>query len=1211
MRKDYLLTLGVMVVAYFAANGATVESEFNFQRPLTLTPAVYPEVPADESARSSFHYAEISGVTYTTPEGVSFMVTDGMSPHKYTWRRGVDDTGTKRTENVKDGTYYLSIYPSALPEDIEADPSKQLKVTVSAPDGFVLEKVELRGQNKANTTSYLTLLDPESGTMEYDADTFTNTWTAAVENEAGSVVFTCPRKRPDGVNISSNILCGVKVTMSSADEPVPPGLELPYNHTFKSQADLDGYTVIDANGDGKTWRYASSRAQLDYPGDGVDSKDDWLITPGLSMTAGNYYAVEIHANGSMYGERMDVYFGRTPSADGMETKIMQEAVPNAYTIYRYWFCPSESGTYYLGIHGNMPKPDYSVLKIACVSVGAPTPSDAPGAPTGLKCLSAADGSRKATITFTAPSVDLAGNPLAGLDAVELYWGTYEGNCTNLIARFDDTAPGMAHSAEFTPSGSGAKTFLAVGINASGRGTQIFTNGYIGVNKPACVSELRIEETSTPGEVRLSWDAPELDVDGNPINPALIRYQLVDNVTYASVPDLTETEYTLQAVAPGEQAFVNYSILPSTSYGRAPDYTYSKWIIAGTPCAAPLREGFVGRGSIPLLTEKEKSQGTSQLLYEADLTGSTTPRSADGDKWYAGMFAYGEGCAPSVTTGKIDLASLREPSVSVKSLLMGMIGDVPAYGGNVLEIQAAEAGTENFTTLCSSTVADLESVGWHQVEASLEAFAGKVIQLRLVGRINTFHSETAPSFVFADDLAVGEASPAAGLRARTLLAPQFADPDIPFPVTAIVENIGRTDAEDVKVSLYNNGECVETLGAGALQAGASARVTFNVSLGLFDNTENIFHAEVSGELAGDDMTDNATDAVAVTLRLPAHPSPDGLQAETAPRSVTLSWNSPEIAGEAEPYTETFESGEPWVPDSFGEWTFHDLDGGPVGLPSGLALPGIDAGVSRFAWTVGASADFGSQMAYSGDRMLCSFFDDDMRPVDNWAVLPELSGEAQTVSFKVLSLSSKYPETVQVLYSEVSRDPATFVPVMSPATVPQEWTEWSFDLPEGARFFAIRQTSADGWVLLVDDVTYTPMIAGHDVSLEGYAVYRDGELLERVTDTRHADTDVIPGVHTYCVSAVYDKCESVPTRWITVDVKDVDALDTCGAATPLLEVVAGTGSVSIHNPSGCEVCVVSVSGRTVASGLTAERSVVEVPAGVYVVSGCGTSFKIVVR
>ena len=79
------------------------------------------------------------------------------------------------------------------------------------------------------------------------------------------------------------------------------------------------------------------------------------------------------------------------------------------------------------------------------------------------------------------------------------------------------------------------------------------------------------------------------------------------------------------------------------------------------------------------------------------------------------------------------------------------------------------------------------------------------------------------------------------------------------------------------------------------------------------------------------------------------------------------------------------------------------------------------------------------------------------VDDWAISPKLSGKAQTISFYAKSYSNLYRENVEVLYSTTGTDTDDFKSVDVFQSIPQEWTEYRFDVPEGAKYFAPKRRS----------------------------------------------------------------------------------------------------------------------------------------------------------
>ena len=163
-------------------------------------------------------------------------------------------------------------------------------------------------------------------------------------------------------------------------------------------------------------------------------------------------------------------------------------------------------------------------------------------------------------------------------------------------------------------------------------------------------------------------------------------------------------------------------------------------------------------------------------------------------------------------------------------------------------------------------------------------------------------------------------------------------------------------------------------------------------------------------------------------------------------------------------------------AFGDWTIYDSTGARVYGPQ------YTTWTNQFepqAWMPFNSTTVTSAPAHNGE-----YYMESICPIasagaaNSWLVSPVLSGNAQTIKFWARIFSSSYtPETFEVLYSTTDIDRTDFANSVSSFTVAQSlssstttWTEYSVDLPEGAKYFAIRHTSNDMYGLMVDDVTY---------------------------------------------------------------------------------------------------------------------------------------------
>ncbi|MDE6402219.1 MAG: choice-of-anchor J domain-containing protein, partial [Muribaculaceae bacterium] len=140
------------------------------------------------------------------------------------------------------------------------------------------------------------------------------------------------------------------------------------------------------------------------------------------------------------------------------------------------------------------------------------------------------------------------------------------------------------------------------------------------------------------------------------------------------------------------------------------------------------------------------------------------------------------------------------------------------------------------------------------------------------------------------------------------------------------------------------------------------------------------------------------------------------------------------------------------------------------------------------------------AYSGQRYMLAP-SAQSADNDNWLISPELSGNAQTVTFMAKSYTVAWPETLEIYYSTGDNAVASFTTqvtditgLAADGTVPEEWTLITVNLPEGAKYFAIRHNTYDTLALFIDDVTYEAAPSQpEDLAIIGYHVFRDGEPL----------------------------------------------------------------------------------------------------------------------
>lgn len=145
----------------------------------------------------------------------------------------------------------------------------------------------------------------------------------------------------------------------SSDVVLGTPLNPPYGGMFTSPNDMfNYYTLIDANGDGYSWRYDGETRSAVYVYNQFLPADDWMISPPINFKKGVGYTLSFKAYSSVidYPESMEVTFGtgRTPEEQTKQLLDIPE-VPgadedNPVTSYTLPVTVAEDGVYYYAFH---------------------------------------------------------------------------------------------------------------------------------------------------------------------------------------------------------------------------------------------------------------------------------------------------------------------------------------------------------------------------------------------------------------------------------------------------------------------------------------------------------------------------------------------------------------------------------------------------------------------------------------------------------------------------------------------------------------------------------------------------------------------------------------------------------------------------------------------------------------------------------------------
>ena len=224
-------------------------------------------------------------------------------------------------------------------------------------------------------------------------------------------------------------------------------------------------------------------------------------------------------------------------------------------------------------------------------------------------------------------------------------------------------------------------------------------------------------------------------------------------------------------------------------------------------------------------------------------------------------------------------------------------------------------------------------------------------------------------------------------------------------------------------------------------------------------------------------------------------------------------------------------------------------------------------------------------------------------DDWLISPELSGDAQTIRMYMRKDADQYDETFEIYYSSTDASIESMQLLASGSVDPTDWTEYTFDLPEGALFFALRYNAVDQFMIMIDDIVYTPA----QLVLRGYNVYCDDELIgttDTTTEFRLNGTDDYEGKK-FFVTALYTVGESMPSNKVEYTAVDELAASRCG-------VTGGNGFISIAGLTGKGVAVSTVDGKLVYSDAEATGDLrISAEPGVYLVKAGRLTVKVMVR
>lgn len=1003
----------------------------------------------------------------------------------------------------------------------------------------------------------------------------------------------------------------------------------PFVPDFMDPMSIGYFTTNDRLNLGHKWIYSSYDAafmMIWNTGWGSSNMDAALVTAPVRLEGGKAYEIAynsyVESNGT-FG--IGLQWGTTP--DATETLVEPVSISSATTSWQdplrqsAVVMPEKDGIYYFAVRALAQGAQSAKIFIDGYSISQGLSVKAPAEVTDVTLLPQYDGSKKLDISFKAPAVDIRDKKLSSLSKIEV---CRNGECVKTFRN-----PTFGQELSFTDTGSKNEdvVYTITAYNTEGPGRTWYGHAHMGVNLPASPVDCGVvQNMDKPGEVTVTWTPVAKDVDGNDIDPSLIRYaifasdystMLLNNLT-ASNP-----KATFRAIDPNAgQAFVYYLVVPYTeggTNGYAGGFGITPMIPVGTPFELPYIESFQSGLSYPMGVE---NTGTDLRLAQMISSGGLTIGSQDNDNGLLAWYTI-PGTKFSLSSANINIDDTDDVAMSF------YYAGVPDMTGYIIAPMVVCEGET--TALCDSIdTKDCAEKGWNRVQASLVPWRGKTVQFVF----NVLCVDN--NFGFGLDNVVLKRYAANDLRAGTLSAPIVMTIGKNHELVAEIVNDGSDDAPaGYQVDLYADGKLVNTVEGPALPAFNTAAVPLDYMPDPFSTEEKVFRAEIRWNL-DEILANNISSEIVVAVAEAIYPGVTDLVAKLADdtNSADLTWSEPNHEPRLHEITESFEDYEPFTIAGFGDWRVFDGDGLETWyIGRGTYVPGVGNGPSYpngttpKSWMVidPSQMKLSYEGARTGEKSAMATSSRDV--ADDWLISPELPGIAQTVSFWAATAAEDCgEESFEFYYSTGGTAPEDFIQIGDVVDVPEgdweedeygdevqvtTWYEYTYELPEGAKYFAIRYVSDNIYALLLDDVTFT--ISDEVLELRGYNLFRNGSQLNDellAAASFKDDTSLLSdGEYTYAVETVYDKGHSGLSNLETLNLVHPNSLNTVIAQG--VTVSTEKGYIIVSGAEGKRISISTPAGITIYDSVPAAELRLAVEPGIYMVRLGKQAVKVIVR
>ncbi len=1099
--------------------------------------------------------------------------------------------------------------------------------TVSYEEDMTLSKTEdklgLYAGTERTAEGMVLPVIPEHA-FAYSNKVFTKQETQFTVSETGNYYFGfhCTSERTKS---GTPKVCNFSIEVCENPIVVPDKfVEVPFVHTLGKNTEVTEYILVDADEDTKTWKpgaFTGYSVCMKPDANGtVEANNDWLISLPVHLLPGVNYTLSYEEGFALSSGKEDqfaIYYGTTPEVSALTTAVVpaHAVTVRDFTEKKTDFTVPAEGYYYFGLHCTSEKAKSGNLKVCNFAIKESTEDIVPPAAGKLEVTPAPLGELKATVKYTAPTLNANGEALSSLTKVVV--------TTNWAFKTEltDVVPGGEYTFETTDVYNNPyNRFEAVAYvgDVAGDAT-LLTDMFFGLDTPLPPTNVKAVMSDDFKTVTVTWDpVGPVGEKGGYVDTSKLTYYVFDAFGSYYDPALavtTETSATFDYSDVVEQDFVAYQVTAGVDEYYSLDAS-SNILVIGQPEQLPFYESFADARYSQMWVVDPAGQGQvmqgtvydNELQTNADADEGVEPEylnSHDADNGFYFFMPIDKNASYGFYSTKISIKDAANPVFEFWYQGKGSVIDATlgVDGGEmqaVHSIDLKENPTDDWT-LARIDLAPYKSANYIQVGVMMRAIH------------NTDENIWSVPF---DNMRVIDLKDEA-IRVSASKIPDAVAAGEEIPVTLTIENIGTKELTDAQMAVRVDGDDFEPVATGALAPGKvfTAKAVIPTSLLSEDKVE--VEAVAKANTADSGISFDKS----VAVKFPAYPMPTdlyGLQ-NSEERHVALTWSAPDYTDltQAKVVNEDFENPEyePFTYDDFAGFTFVDMDGqvnysflkdvnNPYrSMPMAYQLFNPDK--------AGVPASYLPDCpTHSGESMLVAWSCEGQNA--NLLISPELTGAEQTITFwaRGFTIANYMNETFSFWISDTDKEVKSFTQFKDFANydatnlVPEDWTEFSITVPAGTKYFGILHDAYDSYALFLDDFIFeTAGVLPADTELIGYNVHVDGKHHANVQEAAHKHEPEENGTYEYRVTAVYNNGESRATAPFSVEYN--------AKQNGVLEISEGVSIecvdhvLTVTAPQGTPLVVADIQGRILAKGVTTLTATVPANGLILVTAGNATT------